>query len=276
MTEFAGNEIKCGWSRQPHTVRRLSSSAPADDPVGRGSAVAFEASAEDWPPAFAGMTAQTAVLRRSPHSARTSGSVSPERTSAFRAARPSGAIHCDSAHTAAPRTTGSRRRAGARPRRQRRVAGVADRDQHVAHEPVAADALDRRSGETARGSAASSSASRSASAGARSSRARRRRASRAACGELVPRADRQAIVAAIDAVADRRAEFLRDRPLMLDGQVGDAAPRIEPVGRGKGIGRAGVEAGAAGAAMVALRRVGRQLERREDRAEEQPGADARG
>ena len=35
-------------------------------------------------------------------------------------------------------------------------------------------------------------------------------------GELVPRADRQAIVAAEDAVADRRAKLRRDMPLMLD------------------------------------------------------------
>ena len=64
-------------------------------------------------------------------------------------------------------------------------------------------------------------------------------------GEAVPRADGEAIVAAIDAVADRLAEFVRDRPLMLDRQVGDAAPRIEPVGRREGVGRAGVQAGAA-------------------------------
>src|SRR5690606_16436660 len=69
-------------------------------------------------------------------------------------------------------------------------------------------------------------------------------------GELVPRADGQAVVAAIDAVAERRAELLRDRPGVLDGQVGDAAPRIEPEGGGKGVGRADVEAGLAGAAVL--------------------------
>ena len=78
-------------------------------------------------------------------------------------------------------------------------------------------------------------------------------------GELVPRADGEAIVAAIDAVADQRPELARDRPVVLDGEVGDAAPRIEPVGRRKSVGRADVEAGAARAAMVRLRRVGRQL-----------------
>ena len=62
-------------------------------------------------------------------------------------------------------------------------------------------------------------------------------------------------------------------PVMLDRQIGNAAPRIEPVGRRKGRRRADVEAGPAGAAMVGLRRVRRQLERGEDRAEEQPRAE---
>ena len=35
-------------------------------------------------------------------------------------------------------------------------------------------------------------------------------------------------------------------PFVFDRQVGNAAPRVEPVGRGKGVGRADVEAGAAG------------------------------
>ena len=93
-------------------------------------------------------------------------------------------------------------------------------------------------------------------------RARDRRAPQARLAarlrELVPRADRKAVVAAIDAVADRAPELPRDRPLVLDGEIGDAAPRIEPVGRRKGLGRADVEAGAAGAAMVVARRIRRQ------------------
>ena len=58
--------------------------------------------------------------------------------------------------------------------------------------------------------------------------------------------------------------------LVLDGEIGDAAPRIEPVRRGESVRRADIEAGVAAAAMVAHRRIGRQIERREDRAEEQP------
>jgi hypothetical protein len=60
---------------------------------------------------------------------------------------------------------------------------------------------------------------------------------------------------------------------VLDGEVGNAAPRIEPIGRRERRGRANVEAGLAGAAMVALRRVRRQIERGENGAEEQPRAE---
>ena len=59
---------------------------------------------------------------------------------------------------------------------------------------------------------------------------------------------------------------------MLDRQIRNAAPRIEPVRRGKRVGRAHVEAGLARAAVIDLGRVRRKLERREDRAEEQPRA----
>ena len=57
---------------------------------------------------------------------------------------------------------------------------------------------------------------------------------------------------------------------MLDRQIGDAAARIELVGRGKGVGRADVEARPAGAAMIGLGRVGGKRELAEDGAEEQP------
>jgi len=46
--------------------------------------------------------------------------------------------------------------------------------------------------------------------------------------ELVPGADREAIVAAIDPVADRLAEFARNRALVFDGEIGNAAAGIEP------------------------------------------------
>ena len=68
-------------------------------------------------------------------------------------------------------------------------------------------------------------------------------------------------------------QLSRDRSFVLDREVGDAAARVEPVGRGKGVRRAGVEAGAAGAAMIRLRRVWRKLEVGQDRAEKEPGAE---
>ena len=179
----------------------------------------------------------------------------------------------DSAQTAAPRTSGEASASSARQRRdQARLAGIAGGDQHIAQEAVAADALDRRAGKE-RAECRVVERQQSASAGSRRSSRAASFASDALPGELVPRAGGQAIVAAIDAVADRLAEFVRDRPLVLDGEVGDAAPRIEPVGCREGVGRAGVEAGAAGAAMVLLRRVRLDLGRGEDRAEKQPRAE---
>ena len=59
---------------------------------------------------------------------------------------------------------------------------------------------------------------------------------------------------------------------MLDREVGNAAPRIEPERRREGIGRAGGEAGAAGAAARGVRHVGRELERGVERAEEEPAS----
>ena len=91
--------------------------------------------------------------------------------------------------------------------------------------------------------------------------------------ELVPRADRETVVAAIDAIAHGGAQVARDMPLVLDGEIGDAAPGIELVGRGEGICGADVEAAAAGPAAVPVRRIGREFEGGEDGAEEEPGAE---
>ena len=90
---------------------------------------------------------------------------------------------------------------------------------------------------------ASSSAARSASLGCA---VRARPVTRLARrhGELVPGAHGEAVVAAVDAVAHRGRRSSGIGPPVLDGEVRDAAPRVEPVGRRKGRGRAGVEAGA--------------------------------
>src|SRR5690606_6980525 len=92
-------------------------------------------------------------------------------------------------------------------------------------------------------------------------------------GEFVPWADGKAIVAAIDAVAHRLAELKRDMTLVLDGQVGNAAARIEFVRLREGLRRTGIETAAAGAAMILMGLVGLDFERREDRAEKEPGAE---
>ena len=70
---------------------------------------------------------------------------------------------------------------------------------------------------------ASSSVGQLGQAGRRQVGARLQLGVRGGAGEAVPRADGQAIVAAIDAVADQRAELERDRAFVLDGQVGNAA-----------------------------------------------------
>ncbi len=56
--------------------------------------------------------------------------------------------------------------------------------------------------------------------------------------ELVPGAGGETIVAAIDAIAEQRPQrLMNDRASC--SMIGDAAPRIEPVGRGESLGRAG-------------------------------------
>ena len=136
--------------------------------------------------------------------------------------------------------------------RQRRLARVADRDQHIAHEAVAADALDGRLAEQRAERRIVEPCkllqqwSLQFRAGCKARLAARLR-------ELVPRADREAIVAAIDAIAHQRPQVARDRALVLDREIRDAAPRIETVGRRKRGRRADVEAGAADAAVIRAR-----------------------
>ncbi len=93
------------------------------------------------------------------------------------------------------------------------------------------------------------------------------------CGELVPGTDGEAIVASIDAIADRDAKFACDLAAMLDRQIRDAAPCIEPVWRGKRLRRADIETGAASPAMILFRLVGGEIKRRENRPEKEPGSE---
>ena len=207
------------------------------------------------------------------HSSATVGSCSFFARALLARARSSLGSNCASAQTAAPRTSGCAS--------SRRAAAVAANDGSP-ELPIATRTLRRNRARPSRltGLAAnsarkpaSSSRTSSASGGDFEIAARCELRLAAGVGELVPRADREAVVAAVDAVADPAAQFARDRAFVLDGEVGDAAPGVEPVGRRKGAGRADVEAGPAGSAMVGFRLVGRELEIGQDRAEEQPRAE---
>src|SRR5688572_1756397 len=89
--------------------------------------------------------------------------------------------------------------------------------------------------------------------------------------KLVPWTDRKAVVASVDAVAHRHAKLQRDRSRMLDVEIGEAPPRIELERSGECRRRTNIEALSARAAALLVRLVDRQLRRREDRPEKQPG-----
>src|SRR5690606_27764877 len=122
-------------------------------------------------------------------------------------------------------------------------------DEHVAQEPRMPDALDRRTGEHA-------AESRIVELHHIGERRRLELGAGAQLhlvrfgGELVPGADRETVVAAIDAVAHGRAEFMRDRPLVLDVEIAEAAPRIQTERGREGVRRADVETLAAAAAAL--------------------------
>ena len=89
----------------------------------------------------------------------------------------------------------------------------------------------------------------------------------------VPRAHLLAHVAAEQPVADSGPQFVRDRAAQLDGQVADAAPRVELIGRDERVGRTGVQARGAGAAVVGREgRVGLEREIEQQGAEEEIAA----
>ena len=77
------------------------------------------------------------------------------------------------------------------------------------------------------------------------------------------------IVAAVDAIAQERAQFLGDRPVVLDREVGDAAPGVEEVRGDDGARGADGEAFLAGAAMPGRGRVALEVEGHEELAEEE-------
>ena len=91
----------------------------------------------------------------------------------------------------------------------------------------------------------------------------------AGAGEFVPRTHELAIVAAVDAVADGVAQLERNRARKLDGEIGDAAPRIQSIGRDDGARGAGRQARTAGSAVRCARLIHRQREAQIDLADEE-------
>ena len=92
-------------------------------------------------------------------------------------------------------------------------------------------------------------------------------------GEAVPGADQLAVIAAEHPIADQWAQLDGDCALEFDGQVGNAASRIQHIRTDKGRGRADVQAGAAAPAVFAgvggicrQRQVDKQLAKKEPAA----------
>jgi len=94
---------------------------------------------------------------------------------------------------------------------------------------------------------------------------------RGALGVLVPGAGQLAVVTAVDAVAHERAQVGVDRAGLFNGQVADAAPRVQPVRRHDGLRGAHRHAGRATAAMGAGGLAQRQRQVDEDLAQEEHG-----
>src|SRR3954471_11026064 len=89
-------------------------------------------------------------------------------------------------------------------------------------------------------------------------------------GEAVPRTDELAVVAAVYAVADEGAQLFRDRALVLDREIRDAAARVELVGAADRPGRAHIDAALATAAAVFLWKIDRQIQIAIDLPDEEP------
>ena len=83
----------------------------------------------------------------------------------------------------------------------------------------------------------------------------------ATTGKLVPGACQLAIVAAVNAVADQGAQLGRNRAVMLDREVGNTPPRIQPIWCNDGLRRAGRDAGRALPAVTVVRERRRHRQR---------------
>src|SRR6266542_5739602 len=89
----------------------------------------------------------------------------------------------------------------------------------------------------------------------------------------VPRTDALADVAAELPWAELAFERRVDGAAMLDGEIGDAAPRVEHIGRHEGLGGAGVETGATATAAIDQGVVEIERGRGQEGADEEPGAE---
>ena len=87
--------------------------------------------------------------------------------------------------------------------------------------------------------------------------------------KLVPRTHELAVVAAVDAVAEGRAQLFGNAARMLDREIGNAAPCIKLLRRDDRLGGARGDAGAAGAAVGACGCIHRQRQIGEDLAQEE-------
>src|SRR5689334_20622976 len=96
------------------------------------------------------------------------------------------------------------------------------------------------------------------------------------CKALVPRTYVLADVASEEPVARHPRFQIRERPTPLDGEVGDAAARVERARRGERAGGAGVETAGTGAAAVELKgKIGLQRRIGEHDADEREGTELR-
>ena len=91
-----------------------------------------------------------------------------------------------------------------------------------------------------------------------------------ALGELVPGADQLAVVAAVDAVAHQWPHVFGNGAIVLDGQVGNAAPCVQSLRPGDRTGGTDIDAARAGAAVCRGRHIDRQRDIDVDLADEEP------
>lgn len=79
-------------------------------------------------------------------------------------------------------------------------------------------------------------------------------------GETIPRAGVETVIAAVDAITDRAAEFFGDRTLVLDGEIRDAAGGGKFSRGGDRLGGTGADTGRAFTAVIARFRVRKEIE----------------